>query len=147
MVRAILDALSWLYRFLAGASPVSGPAVRLILYDQEINQEVTQMVIINPDKKRTFSIKPVDAKGRPAKVDGVPEWTVAPEGGVSLFPSADGLSCDVVWLAPKDGQVLTVTADADMGAGVKHITGTADIQTMTSEAASFEISAGEESDV
>jgi hypothetical protein len=121
------------------------PATRLLIIDEN-KKEITSMVTISADKKRTFSIQPVDAKGRPAPVDGVPVWAVSPEGGVTLFPAADGLSCDVAWLAPKAGQVVTVTADADLGEGVKTITGTVDVQTLASEAVSFTISTGEEVD-
>ena len=112
------------------------------------NGKELRMFTINADKKRVFTIKPVDKKGRPASLDlsSVPEWEVDPEGGVELFPSSDGMSCDVVWIAPKTGMVLTVRGDADMGDGVRNITGTADLETLTAEAASFELGASEEVD-
>lgn len=105
------------------------------------------MVTISSDKKRVFSVQPVDAKGRPAAVDGIPSWDLAAPGGVTLFPSADGLTCDVVWLEPKTGVVLTVKADADLGSGVREIVGSVDIQTLTAEAVGFTISTGPEMDV
>jgi hypothetical protein len=116
-------------------------ATKLLLFT-----EANSMVTINADKKRKFTVSPVDARGRVARIDGIPEWSVTPQGGVSLFPSADGLSCDVIWLAPLAGQVLTVKADADLGSGVKEITGTADIETLGTEAASFQMTVGEEED-
>jgi hypothetical protein len=121
-------------------------AARLQVLD-ESRKEIMSMVTINADKKRTFTVAPVDAKGRPARIDGIPEWTVTPEGGVTLFPTTDGLSCDVVWQAPLASQVVTVKADADLGSGVRHITGTADVETLSAEAASFQMTASEESDV
>ena len=122
------------------------PAVRLLILDEQ-QKEIKQMVTISSDKKRTFSVQPVDAKGRPAAIDGVPVWVLAAPGGVQLFPSADGLSCEVAWVEPKTGIVLTVTGDADLGAGVKAITGSVDIETLTAEAVGFAIATGPEVDV
>src|SRR5438552_19066961 len=72
-------------------------ATKLLLLDE--NQKEVSMIVINSDKKRTFSIQPVDSKGRPARVDGIPNWSVSPEGGVSLKPSDDGMKCEVAWVA------------------------------------------------
>ncbi len=120
-------------------------ATRLVLLD-EARKEVTGMVIINADKKRTFAIAAVDAKGRPAAVDGVPVWAVSPVGAVSLFPAADGMSCDAAWLAANPGVVLTVTADADLGDGVTPIVASANIQTLGAAAVGLTLSAGPEVD-
>jgi hypothetical protein len=121
------------------------PAAHFVFFDE--NKKEITMITISADKKRTLSVQAVDAKGRPATLDGIPAWAVSPEGGVSLFPAADGMSCDVAWLAPKDGQVVTVKGDADLGDGVKEIIGTLDVKTLSAEAVAFNISAGEETDV
>jgi len=126
--------------------PPKKSAVRLKILD-EFKKEITSMVTISSDKKRVFSVQPVDSKGRPAAIEGIPEWNLSTPGGVSLFPSADGLSCEVVWVEPKTGIVVTVKGDADLGAGVKEIVGTVDIETLGTEAVSFTISTGEEVDV
>ncbi len=120
-------------------------ATRLVLLD-EARKEIIAMVIINADKKRTFAIAAVDAKGRPAAVDGVPEWTDSPTGAVSLFPAADGMSCDVVWLAANPGVVVTVTADADLGEGVTPIVASANVATLGAAAVGLTLSAGPEVD-
>ena len=117
-------------------------AVRIQILDE--NEKEIKMVTISPDMKRVFSIQPVDGKGRPAKVDGVPEWTISPSGGATLFPAPDGMSCEVAWLAVLAGQVLTVKADADLGAGVKEITGSADIETLAAQATTLSVSVGPE---
>lgn len=152
---SILDVLFENFEFVIYVSPNGEltvrvrpirKAARLKILDEN-QEEILAMVTISADKKRIFSVQPIDSKGRPAAIDGVPVWTVSPEGGVTLFPSSDGLSCEVVWLAPKQGQVLTVKADADLGTGVKEITGTADIETLTAEAVAFNLSVGEEQDV
>lgn len=102
------------------------------------------MVTIRPNSRRTFTVKPVDSQGRSARIDGAPQWSVSPAGGVALAPSVDGLSCLVSYVSALDGQVLTVTGDADLSAGVRKITGTADLQTLPAEAVVFELSVGEE---
>lgn len=121
------------------------PASRIKLLDEN-RKEIKMAVVINSDKTRTFSIQVVDAKGRPARLDGIPVWAVSPTGGVALFPANDGMSCDVSHISALDGQVLTVTGDGDLGSGTRQIIATADIQTLAAEAASFNLSAGVERD-
>lgn len=140
MKNFLLDILRFLQRLIFGPTV----AVRLKMLDEN-KKEITMGLTIAADKKRTLSIAPVDAKGRPAKIDGVPVWDVTPTGGVSLFPSTDGLSCDIVWLDARQ-QVVSVQADADLGAGVKTITGSLDVETLSAEAVGFTINAGPEVD-
>ena len=45
-------------------------------------------------------------------IDGPPAWAVSPSGIVSLTPTADGLSCEVIALAPG---TATVTPSALAG--------------------------------
>ena len=99
------------------------------------------MLSLSTIQKCTVSIKPVDAKGNPAAVDGIPAWNVSAEGTVSLFPAADGMSCDVVAVGVGSVQV-NVTADADLGAGVKTIMGVLDVTVVAAEAVGFQITTG-----
>jgi hypothetical protein len=62
-----------------------------------------------------------NAKGESAKVDGAPVWASSDETVVTATASADGLSAVVNTVAPGLGRI-TVTADADLGAGVKTLT-------------------------
>lgn len=121
-------------------------AIRLKILDEN-NQEITMAVTISADKKRVFSVAPVDSKGRPAQIDGIPEWSVSPTGGVRLFPSTNGLSCEVAWFAPMSGQVVTIKADADLGAGVEEIFGSVDVVTLSAKATGFAVTVGEETDI
>lgn len=110
----------------------------------EQNKE-NAMYTINADASRTFHIKFVDKKGRPARVDGIPTWTLGIDGVGSLFPAGDGLSCEVKSLGIANAGVgLAVNADADLGGGVRNITGTATIQFLAPEAAGIELSADDE---
>lgn len=111
-------------------------AIRFILNKKEIT-----MLTMSASQKCTVSIKPVDKKGNPAPVDGIPVWDVSATGTVTLAPAADGMSCDVLGAAPGTVQV-NVTADADLGAGVTTITGTLDVQITPDQAVGFAITTG-----
>lgn len=67
-----------------------------------------------------LSIK--DDKGRAAKVDGVPVWASSDETVLTAVAAADGMSGVVNTVAPGTARI-TVSADADLGAGVIPITG------------------------
>lgn len=66
---------------------------------------------------------PKDPQGNPLQVAGVPVWTVD-QPGFTLFPSPDGLNCDVE--ADTVGATALLTCTADRGDGVM-VTGIADI--------------------
>ncbi len=61
-------------------------------------------------------------RGQPAPVDGVPVWASSDETVLAVTPAADGKSAVVDTVAAGTARV-TVTADADLGAGVITITG------------------------
>jgi hypothetical protein len=63
-----------------------------------------------------------DSKGRPAAVDGVPVWASSDDTVLSVTPAADGMSAVINSVAPGTARA-TVSADADLGAGVVQITG------------------------
>ncbi len=64
-----------------------------------------------------------DAQGRPANVDGVPVWASSDETVLRVTASADGMGAVVDTVAPGGPARITVTADADLGAGVITLTG------------------------
>lgn len=63
-----------------------------------------------------------DAQGRPAAVDGVPVWASSDSTVLAVQPAADGMSAVVNPVAAGTARI-TVSADADLGAGVLEITG------------------------
>lgn len=71
-----------------------------------------------PDVELTIT----DSQGRPAAVDGVPQWAVSDPTVLNVTPAPDGMSAIVDTVAPGTARV-TVTADADLGAGVQTLTG------------------------
>ena len=70
----------------------------------------------------TVNVSFKDAKGKPAKVDGVPTWT-ASDGTIidNVTPAADGLSATIHILDNVGASQLTVNADVDMGSGTNNV--------------------------
>lgn len=93
-------------------------------------------------EKVALLIAPVDAVGNPAKVDGVPVWETSAPSIVTLEVAADGLSAVASTEGPLGAVRITVTADADLGAGIETITGVLDIEVIASKAVSLSITAG-----
>ena len=93
-----------------------------------INEEGTNMSMLNMTDSQQAIVKLAikDAKGKPAKVDGVPLWAVADSSVATVVPAADGLSANIVAGDGGNTQV-TVTADADLGSGVSPIIGLLDV--------------------
>jgi hypothetical protein len=61
-------------------------------------------------------------RGQPAPVDGVPLWASSDETIIMVTPSGDGMSAVIDTVANGTARV-TVTADADLGAGTVSLTG------------------------
>lgn len=98
---------------------------------------------ITIDQEFDVTLRITDRAGHPAQVDGVPVWTSNPPNGLELVPSADGMSCvvrstDVV----DEGIVLTVEADADLGAGVEPLIGLLTVAVTSGSARILALNAG-----
>lgn len=94
-----------------------------------------------------LSIAIKDKFSNPAQVDGKPAWAVSDESLASLEVAEDGLSAT---LSPKGlvGSLkVQVSADADLGEGVKSILGELSVDLLAGEAVSVEIAAGAPSDI
>jgi hypothetical protein len=100
------------------------------------------MLVLTADQKVTLSVSYQDRYGNPAPVDGAPAWETSADGIVTVDPTEDGLSAEIVTV----GQIGTVqvraTADALPGAGVKTIIGVLDIQVVGGEARIVTLNAG-----
>lgn len=98
-------------------------------------------IIITEDQQFTATIQPISRSGSPAPIDGIPTWGVSDSAVASVIPGADGLSALVVSGVPGMCQV-SVSVDADLGAGVRTIFGTLDVEVKPGEAVSVGIVAG-----
>jgi hypothetical protein len=99
-------------------------------------------LILTDVQKVTLAVAFVSAKGNPAVVDGLPVWGTSDATVLSVVPAADGLSADVVAVGPLGTAQVSVTADADLGEGVRALVGTLDVTVIASEAGAIVINAG-----
>jgi hypothetical protein len=84
------------------------------------------MATLNTSQKFQAALVITNAAGKPAQVDGIPEWASSDETQVTVTASADGMNADIVSVAPSpDGGTarITVNADADLGSGVTPLIG------------------------
>ena len=63
-----------------------------------------------------------DKDGKTAMVDGVPIWASSDETVVRAVPAIDGMTGTVESVGPGVARI-TISADADLGAGIAEITG------------------------
>ena len=93
------------------------------------------------DQQVRLTIAPVDAKGKPAKLDGIPVWASSDETVITVTADPDGLSALAVAVTPGDARAV-VTADADLGSGVTPLSGSLDFTITAGAAVSLTITAG-----
>ena len=93
------------------------------------------MYTLPVDKQVTMKVSYVDAHGNPAKVDGDVEWTSSDDTIAKVVPGAAMSFKATVQAAGKVGTAqITVSADADLGAGVKELVTLMDVTTVAGEA-------------
>lgn len=142
-LKKILEALLRVEAILKPMGVASGVEFYTNINGQ--NQKVTSM-LLKVNQNLPVSVKFKDKFGNDAAVDGVPVWAVTDVALADLEVAADGLSAV---LKPK-GAVGTlkvqVTADADLGEGVKSILGELEVQLLPGEAVTVELTPGEPTD-
>lgn len=129
---------------------VPGPAVSLVFtahLDDGTTLEGVTMFTLRDDQKVLLTIQPLDAKGKPAAVDGAPTWASSDETQVTLEVASDGLSAVASGVAPPADATaalprVVVTADADLGSGITPITGSLEFTITAGSAATISITAG-----
>lgn len=104
-------------------------------------EEQDMPLVMTATQQCLLTMQPLDAKGNPAKVDNVAQWNTANDGVVRLVEAEDGLTALCVAVAVGETQV-SCTADADLGEGVRNITGLLDVSIRAAEAVSLGIVAG-----
>jgi hypothetical protein len=103
---------------------------------------------ITNEQKVSAMINPLTAGGRPARIDGLVNWTVEPEGVVTVTPDTSDSKKATVVAAPSPETTLPATAqvtvefDADLGEGVRHITAVGSVTVTEAEAETAEITFG-----
>jgi hypothetical protein len=95
------------------------------------------------DKTVSATVSFVDAKGNPAKVDGVPVWAVDNTDVVVVTAADDGMSATFTPATTLGTAQVSVSADADLGAGVTQIVGLGTIEVIAGQAVAAQINFGE----
>lgn len=114
---------------------------RMTLFPLTLECFEMSSLVLSTVQKVELSIQPVDAKGYVALTDGIPTWTASNAGIVEITTASDGLSAELVAVAPGMTQVA-VSVDARMGDEVHLITGVLEITVTPAEAIAVNIMAG-----
>ena len=96
--------------------------------------------ILHTTQKVELSINPVDAKGNEARIDGTPEWASTNPSVLTVSGIQDGRLAMVVAVGVPGNATITVKADADLGPGVKTISGSQDFFVTDTITASLPVS-------
>lgn len=99
-------------------------------------------VVLTVSQKVSASITPVDAKGNPAPIDGVPAWSSSNPDIASVVPAEDGLSAVIVATGVVGDTQVSVSADADLGEGVTQIVAIGDLSIRPDQAVALSLNFG-----
>jgi hypothetical protein len=101
--------------------------------------EVTSMQMV-VDKALKLKIAPVDKFGNPAKVDGMPAWSLTDPALGALVIDADGMGAMFTPAGTVGALSVQVNADADLGDGVKTLAGDLPVELLAGEAVAVNVS-------
>ena len=77
-------------------------------------------VTITNEQKVNVTLSPKTDTGKPAKLDGIPVWSVV-TGDSTVVPAADGMSADLVSSDTPGDTTFLIDGDADLGTGVEDV--------------------------
>jgi hypothetical protein len=97
---------------------------------------------LTDEQQCDLAINPVTAHGHAAAIDGLPTWASSDSAVVEVVANGDDPKRARAIAKGLGTAQVSVTADADMGDGVRQIVSTLDIQVVAAEAVSLGISAG-----
>jgi len=139
--KEILDSVITDLEELKKKFDVGTNAVGILFYNEN-NEEIKNMFLkVNQTLPLSISIK--DKFGNDAKVDGAPSWALSDPSLGALTVAADGLSASLAPAGAVGAFKVQVSADADLGEGVKSILGELDVELLAGDAEVLSISAGE----
>lgn len=107
-----------------------------ITFTRPDGRKEEDMIQITDVQKVKARLSPIDAAGNPAQVQaGSVSWASSDPAILSVTPNpADEMEAEVVAIGPLGSAQVQVSADADLGDGVKSINGIGDVQVIASEA-------------
>lgn len=94
------------------------------------------------DQTVSADVSYVDAKGNAATVEGAPVWASDNEAVATVTASADGFSATVTPVGPLGTAQISVTADADLGAGVVEVVALGTVEVVAGQAVAGVINFG-----
>jgi hypothetical protein len=122
---AFEHVLAFIQYFLELIGVVPPKAATLTFF---VNGKETTMENLTATQQEQVTLKVTTKSGKPATLDGIPEWSSSDDSVATVTPAADGMSA-VIKAVNDVGGVCQITAsgDADLGAGVIPITGFLDV--------------------
>lgn len=116
-----------------------GEASAVIFY---VDGERKTKVDISITQQFSVSVAFVDKKGNPAPVDGTPQWSTDNTDVLKVTAAPDGMSATVAAVGAIGSASITLSADADLGAGVVPLVGTLAVNVTAGQAASVVLTPG-----
>lgn len=143
-LRSIFEFLGWVFRQPARIIP----RWRLTAggFTVEFEGDL-KMAKITVSQSIPASLSFVDGHGNPATVDGVPTWKLSPENVVEALVSPDGLSVEFSPTGVIGSTQIEVTADADLGEGVRALTVLGTLEVVPDEAVAGVLNFGEPTNI
>jgi len=108
---------------------------------QKQTQRVMVETTITNEQKVNVTLSPKTDSGKPAKLDGVPVWSVV-SGDSTVVAAADGMSADLVSSDTPGDTTFLVDGDADLGSGVEDIQETITLHVAGANAKNLGITVG-----
>lgn len=99
-------------------------------------------LVLTDEQKVSMTVQPLTAAGNPAQVDGPPVWSTSNPDILTVTASPDGLSAVAVTVGPVGSSQVSVSVDADLGAGVRTLTAALDVDVVAAGASTLGIIAG-----
>ena len=133
----------WLWRYrLPSGRVILTVGDSTVSFDPDTMEiEMAHTFTAGESKQATLSF--VDQFGNPARVDGVPVWTLDdPTSAFTLTPDATGLAAVVTSTGVLGFAQLRIEADADLGAGVRSLITLADLEAVAGEAVAGNVAFG-----
>jgi hypothetical protein len=99
-------------------------------------------LVLTDTQEVDLAVKFQDKKQNDAVVDGVPVWSSSDPTILTVTASADGKTAVAAAVGPVGTAQASVSADGDLGSGVRTITATFDISVQAGEAVQAAVTAG-----
>lgn len=115
------------------SSGIDGGGSREIVEDDPPVEEAPASTQLTDSQQVTATITPVNRRGNPAAIDGVPVWHTSDATVVTVTAEPDDRSA-VIRAVTSGKARITVSADADLGEGVQAIVAILEVEVIPGHA-------------